>query len=133
MLRRTAWRNSGVAANQLLNNFPGSSLFSSINGRQSIGTGIIIARLRFEQQRAEFERRVNFMLLNVEAAYWNLYSAYVSLYSTDTALRMAYEVYNQLLHRAGPRQLKDPSMGLTHNLGGVPYLGIAAISILGLL
>jgi acetyl-CoA C-acetyltransferase len=50
-----------------------------------------------------------------------------------TGLRMAYEVYNQLLHRAGPRQLKDPSMGLTHNLGGVPYLGIAAISILGLL
>ena len=50
-----------------------------------------------------------------------------------SGLRMAYEVYNQLLHRAGPRQLKDPSIGLCHNLGGVPYLGIAAISILGLL
>ncbi|RJG03232.1 acetyl-CoA acetyltransferase [Noviherbaspirillum sedimenti] len=49
-----------------------------------------------------------------------------------TGLRMAYEVYNQLLGRAGERQLKDPSLGLTHNLGGVPYLGIAAISILGL-
>lgn len=87
------WRNSGVAINQLLNSFPGSSLFSSVNGRQSIGTGIVIARLRFEQQQAEFERRVNFMLLNVEAAYWNLYAAYVSLYSNDMALRMAYEVW----------------------------------------
>lgn len=50
-----------------------------------------------------------------------------------SGLRMAYEVYTQLLGRAGERQLSNPSIGLTHNLGGVPYLGIAAISILGLL
>ena len=49
-----------------------------------------------------------------------------------SGLRMAYENYNQLLGRAGPRQLSNPSLGLSHNLGGVPYLGIAAISILGL-
>ena len=49
-----------------------------------------------------------------------------------SGLRMAYENYNQLLGRAGPRQLANPSVGLTHNLGGVPYLGIAAVSILGL-
>ena len=49
-----------------------------------------------------------------------------------SGLRMAYEVYTQLLGRAGARQLTSPSIGLTHNLGGVPYLGIAAISILGL-
>jgi acetyl-CoA C-acetyltransferase len=49
-----------------------------------------------------------------------------------SGLRMAYEVYTQLLGRAGARQLNSPSMGLTHNLGGVPYQGIAAISILGL-
>jgi acetyl-CoA C-acetyltransferase len=49
-----------------------------------------------------------------------------------SGLRMAYENYSQLLGRAGKRQLKDPSIGLSHNLGGVPYLGIAAISILGL-
>jgi acetyl-CoA C-acetyltransferase len=49
-----------------------------------------------------------------------------------SGLRMAYEVYNQLLGRAGERQLSNPSYGLTHNLGGVPYLGIAALSILGL-
>ena len=49
-----------------------------------------------------------------------------------SGLRMAYEVYTQLLGRAGARQLSSPSLGLTHNLGGVPYQGIAAISILGL-
>ena len=49
-----------------------------------------------------------------------------------SGLRMAYEVYTQLLGRAGERQVDSPSMGLTHNLGGVPYQGIAAISILGL-
>ncbi|WP_340268037.1 acetyl-CoA acetyltransferase [Sphingobium mellinum] len=49
-----------------------------------------------------------------------------------TGLRMTYEVYNQLLGRAGERQLASPSLGLTHNLGGVPYQGIACISILGL-
>lgn len=49
-----------------------------------------------------------------------------------SGLRMAYEVYTQLLGRAGERQLPAPSLGLTHNLGGVPYQGIAAISILGL-
>jgi len=49
-----------------------------------------------------------------------------------SGLRMAYENYTQLLGRAGKRQLSNPSLGLSHNLGGVPYLGIAAISILGL-
>jgi acetyl-CoA C-acetyltransferase len=49
-----------------------------------------------------------------------------------SGLRMAYEVYTQLLERAGERQLKDVSLGLTHNLGGVPYLGVAAVCVLGL-
>jgi acetyl-CoA C-acetyltransferase len=50
-----------------------------------------------------------------------------------SGLRMAYENYLQLLGRAGRRQLKNPTYGLSHNLGGVPYSGVAAISILGLL
>jgi acetyl-CoA C-acetyltransferase len=45
---------------------------------------------------------------------------------------MAYEIYTQLLGRAGKRQLREPSIGLTHNLGGVPYLGVAAVTVLGL-
>jgi acetyl-CoA C-acetyltransferase len=49
-----------------------------------------------------------------------------------SGLRMAYEVYLQLQGRAAARQLTRPSLGLTHNLGGVPYLGVAAVSIFGL-
>lgn len=49
-----------------------------------------------------------------------------------SGLRMAYEVHTQLLGRAVDRQLASPSLGLTHNLGGVPYQDVAAISILGL-
>jgi acetyl-CoA C-acetyltransferase len=49
-----------------------------------------------------------------------------------SGLRMAYENYLQLLGRADKRQLKNPVYGLSHNLGGVPYSGVAAISILGL-
>ena len=45
---------------------------------------------------------------------------------------MVYEHYLQLLGRAGPRQLKNPQLGLSHNLGGVPYNGVVAISIVGL-
>lgn len=50
-----------------------------------------------------------------------------------SGLRMVYENYLQLLDRAGDRQLASPSLGLSHNLGGVPYNSIAAISIVGLL
>tara|TARA_B110000503_G_scaffold135021_1_gene214810 strand:- start:3805 stop:5007 length:1203 start_codon:yes stop_codon:yes gene_type:complete len=48
-----------------------------------------------------------------------------------SGLRMAYENYLQILGRAGDRQLNNPRLGLTHNLGGVPYNGVAAVSILG--
>ena len=49
-----------------------------------------------------------------------------------SGLRMAYEVYQQLLGRAGPRQLGAPSLGLTHNLGGIPNRNVASVSLLGL-
>jgi acetyl-CoA C-acetyltransferase len=48
-----------------------------------------------------------------------------------SGLRMAYEVYNQLLGRAGERQLANIHLGLTHNLGGAPYSSVAAVSLLG--
>ena len=48
-----------------------------------------------------------------------------------SGLRMAYENYLQLLGRAGDRQLKNVRLGLSHNLGGVPYNGVAAIAIVG--
>lgn len=49
-----------------------------------------------------------------------------------TGLRMTYEVYLQLLGRAGERQLKQPSTGLTHNLGGIPNRNVASVAIFGL-
>jgi acetyl-CoA C-acetyltransferase len=49
-----------------------------------------------------------------------------------SGLRMVYEHYLQLQGRAGARQLGNPQLGLSHNLGGVPYNGICAISIVGL-
>ncbi|MDD9841444.1 MAG: acetyl-CoA acetyltransferase [Alphaproteobacteria bacterium] len=49
-----------------------------------------------------------------------------------SGLRMTYEVYLQLLGRAGARQLQSPTLGMTHNLGGIPNRNVAAISIFGL-
>ena len=34
---------------------------------------------------------------------------------------MMYEVWLQLRGEAGARQIKDPKIGVTHNLGGVPW------------
>ncbi|MDA8335906.1 MAG: acetyl-CoA acetyltransferase [Peptococcaceae bacterium] len=48
-----------------------------------------------------------------------------------SGLRMIYEVYKQLQGKAGPRQIRNPGMGITHNLGGVPYFSVAAVTILG--
>ena len=48
-----------------------------------------------------------------------------------SGLRMIYEMYLQLLGRAGDRQLKNPKYGLTHNLGGMPFMNVCSISILG--
>ncbi len=45
-----------------------------------------------------------------------------------TGLRMMYEVYKQLQGKAGPRQVKKPRLGLTHNQGGEP--GAATVSVL---
>ena len=48
-----------------------------------------------------------------------------------SGLRMIYEMYLQLLGRAEGRQLDDPRIGLTHNLGGMPSQSVCAISIIG--
>ena len=48
-----------------------------------------------------------------------------------SGLRMAYEVYNQLLGRCGERQINNPSIGLTHNLGGLPNSSVCSIGIFG--
>jgi len=48
-----------------------------------------------------------------------------------SGLRMMYEMYKQLQGKAGPRQIKDPKFGLTHNMGGIPPLNVVSVSIVG--
>ncbi len=49
-----------------------------------------------------------------------------------SGLRMTYELYLQLLGRAGARQrAKNPVRGLVHNLGGLPNQNVCSITILG--
>ena len=48
-----------------------------------------------------------------------------------SGLRMLYEMYLQLQGRAGARQLKDPKIGLTHNLGGAPSMNVCSVAIIG--
>jgi outer membrane protein TolC len=106
--------------NQLLPRHPGTSFGSQLptpiqqflNAGSGAGnfqqTGIIVARIRFDQSRAELERVVNFKLLNIEVAYWNLYGGYVNLYSIEQALRQTYEAWkvNKLLLDAGSDKAK---------------------------
>jgi len=40
-------------------------------------------------------------------------------------------MYLQLQGKAGPRQLKDPRIGMTHNLGGAPRENISSVAIVG--
>ena len=47
-----------------------------------------------------------------------------------TGVRMIYELTKQLLGRADGRQVKNPKLGLAHNLGGPG--SVACVSILGL-
>ncbi len=49
-----------------------------------------------------------------------------------TGLRMMYEMYLQLLGKAGKRQIKNPKLGLTHNLGSMPMACVISCAIVGL-
>ena len=46
-----------------------------------------------------------------------------------SGLRMLYEMYLQLQGRADKRQLKNPSIGLTHNLGGQPANNVCSVAV----
>ena len=48
-----------------------------------------------------------------------------------SGIRMIYEIYKQLQGKAGPRQIKNPTLGLTHNYGGHPPWGVAAVAVFG--
>ena len=84
----------GVEVNQLTQAHPGSQLIQGLRPSGGSGVeGILITRIRYDQARAEFERNVNFLLVNVEAAYWNLFSSYYNLYAQEEGLRQSFEGY----------------------------------------
>ena len=105
-IEQPLWRDFGVEINQLTSRVTGltglsvngSGALASFNnhlsnvsaglGSAGGGEGILIARLRFDQSRAEFERNVQVLLLNTEVAYWNLYNKYGQLYSFEENLRV---------------------------------------------
>ncbi|MFC1920852.1 acetyl-CoA acetyltransferase [Chloroflexota bacterium] len=48
-----------------------------------------------------------------------------------SGLRMIYEVYKQMQGKAGARQRKNPTLGLTHNFGFNPGTGMGSVTITG--
>ncbi|MDD4876103.1 MAG: acetyl-CoA acetyltransferase [Dehalococcoidales bacterium] len=48
-----------------------------------------------------------------------------------SGLRMMYEEYKQLQGKCGSRQIKNPKLGLTHNLGGFPPQCVISVAIVG--
>jgi outer membrane protein TolC len=102
----------GVEINQLRASHPGSSLLNLLPFAANLAPtqeGILITRIRFDQQRAEFQRNVHQMLVNVEIAYWNLYNSYWQLYSQEQGMRQAYEAWkiNLARYNAGRASIAD--------------------------
>ena len=84
----------GAEYNELTPIHPYSNQNQSFGvGGTSAFQGILVARLRYDQTRAELERNISFLLVNVETAYWNLYGSFVNLYSSEQALRQAFEAW----------------------------------------
>ncbi len=83
----------GTEINELRPNSPGSLLHPGTFNTQPTAEGILVTRLRYDQARVDFELKVNYLLLNVELNYWNLYYAYWNLYTQETGLRLAYEAW----------------------------------------
>ncbi len=103
-------QNFGVEINQLSQELPRSALIPGFAPAGGTGVeGIVITRIRFDQSRAQFETNVNFLLLNVEYAYWNLYGSYYTLYSREQGLRQALVSWqvNKLRFDAGQVPVQD--------------------------
>jgi outer membrane protein TolC len=83
----------GPDINALLPTHPLSPSQQLIGTAAATAPPIVIARINFNQSRAEFERLVNYMVLNVEVAYYQLYALYVNLYATEQAMRQSHAVW----------------------------------------
>jgi outer membrane protein TolC len=92
-LEQPLLRLFGVEINQLTPSHPGSALLN-VQPSGGQGTeGILISRIRLDETKADFEVKMNFLLVNVEAAYWNLFAAYYNLYAQEEGMRQAFEGY----------------------------------------
>jgi outer membrane protein TolC len=119
----------GVEINQIAGTGPftnGSQILPGVRPAGGVGTeGILITRLRVDQNRANFDLQVNFMLANVEAAYWNLYAAYYNLYAQEEGLRQAFEGYRFIRIRvevgSDPAQRLDQIQAQFHRFQGLVY------------
>jgi outer membrane protein TolC len=90
-------RGYGIEINQLLPAHPGNTTnpfaLASLFANPTASEGILVTRVRFDQERANFENSVHIMLVAVKQAYWNLYGSYWTLYAQEQALRQAYEAW----------------------------------------
>ncbi len=89
-------RDFGVDINQLLPQHPGSTQLAGFRPTGGRAEGILVTRIRADQAKADFEREVNFLVFNVEVAYWSLYGRYYTKYASEQALRQAYITWEQL-------------------------------------
>jgi len=89
----------GVEVNQLNANHPGSLLIPGFRTTGQGTEGILLTRIRVDQQRADFDRQVNTHLLNIETAYWNLYAEYYNLAAQEEGTKQALQLYNFFLKR----------------------------------
>jgi outer membrane protein TolC len=102
----------GIEINQLRPNHPGTinpfGLATSIGSFTNV-EGILVTRIRFDQDRAHFENLVQEMVLAVKQSYWNLYGAYWNLYAQEQALRQSYEAWkiNKARFEAGRIPVQD--------------------------
>lgn len=89
-------RDYGVDINQLLPQHPGTTQIAGFRPTGGRAEGILVTRIRADQAKADFERELNFLVFNVEVAYWSLYGRYYTKYASEQALRQAYVTWEQL-------------------------------------
>ncbi len=102
----------GVDINQLRAALPVPFINQGILNTQPTAEGILITRVRFDQQRAEFERNVHIMVLNVETSYWNLAYSYWNLWAQERALEFALRALNLAQARLAAGRANIADVGL---------------------
>jgi outer membrane protein TolC len=128
------WRDYGVDINQMLERQPSSSAFSpipgvhqgAVAGRRAgltqfvANDGILVARIKYDQRKAEFERHINALVLNAEVAYWRQLQAQGTLASSTLVLDIALKLWAQSLQRLNVGAIAPPEFyqvdGLVHEL-----------------